>query len=433
MIRKILVVFLLCSTVIVTAQRTSSSPYSFFGVGDEFSTTTVEQSSMGGIGVAFSHYKYLNFTNPAAIAELRYTTFGLGMLNNDLTVKTSTVEQQSTSTSLSYVTLAFPIGSKAGFSVGIQPVSSVGYSLLNTLTDDDGEITEISLFSGNGGINRIYGSLGIQVFKGFSLGIEADFNFGNIENSILNRRDGVVLATKYDEVLTVRGNTIKLGAQYKVQLKNKTNFNAGATVKVGNDLNVSGRDYLYSTVFSTTEFDIPKDTLSTSAISGAYNLPVKTTLGIGFGKFDKWYAGLEYENQDAITTTNLLGATNSSAYKYGASNRFSIGGFYIPKINSISSYWSRVTYRAGLRFEDTGLLVDGTGNTTNFTAIKDFGMSFGLGLPLKQLSTLNMGFEFGKRGSIENNLIQENYFNFRLSLSLSAFGQLRWFQKRKID
>jgi hypothetical protein len=41
-----------------------------------------------------------------------------------------------------------------------------------------------------------------------------------------------------------------------------------------------------------------------------------------------------------------------------------------------------------------------------------------------------MGFEFGKRGATTNNLIEENYFNFRLSLSLT---DTNWFQKRKID
>ena len=84
MIRNILLVFILITSSAITAQRTSSSPYSFFGIGDEFNPVTVEQSAMGGIGVAFNHYKYLNFTNPAAYANLRYTTYSFGLLNNKL-------------------------------------------------------------------------------------------------------------------------------------------------------------------------------------------------------------------------------------------------------------------------------------------------------------------------------------------------------------
>lgn len=433
MIKNIIVIILLFTSVAFMAQRTSSSPYSFFGIGDEFSVNTVEQSSMGGIGVAFSHYKYLNFTNPAANGNLRYTTYAFGLFSNDLTIKTGDTKQNSNSTSLSYVALAFPIGKKAGFSFGMQPISSVGYSLTNTSLDTDGTATEITLFEGSGGVNRFYGSFGINVYKGLSLGLEADFSFGNVENSVVNQRANVALATKYRESSNLRGGSLKLGAQYEQKLNDKLIVNAGATVKLGNNLDLTGESLTYSLTFAGTGAEIVRDTLVENGnkiidIDGAFKLPIKSVLGFGVGELDKWYAGLEYENQNAISTTGLLSSTNG-AFRYGNANRISLGGFYLPNVNSISSYWERITYRAGLRMENTGLLVDGSGNNSNFTEIKDFGISFGLGIPLKRLSTLNMGFEFGKRGTIENNLVQENYFNLRLSLSLTD----TWFIKRKID
>lgn len=435
MIKKTLVAFLLITSASLTAQRTSSSPYSFFGIGEEFSAKTVEQNSMGGIGVAFSHYKYLNFTNPAAYSDLRYTTYSFGMLHSDLTIKDASSEQTGSSTRLSYFALAFPIGKKAGFSVGMQPVSSVGYSLSNTILDE-GAPSEITVFAGDGGVNRLYGSFGIKILKGFSLGLEADFNFGNVENSIGNERVNVSLATKYKEETTIRGGSVTIGAQYKKELKNKLTLTAGAIYKLGNDLNVTGTSHTYSLTFSGSGAEIVRDTLTNAngqkifSINGNYRFPTKTTLGIGLGKFDKWYAGLEYEAQDAIEVSNILNNIGE-VYQYGKSNRFSLGGFIIPKINSISSYWNRVTYRAGLRFEKTGLLVNGTPTGTNFTPIDDFGISFGLGLPLdNRYSSVNIGLEYGKKGTTSNNLIQENYFNFRLSLSLT---DINWFIKRKID
>lgn len=428
MIRNILLVFLLITSIAVTAQRTNSSPYSFFGAGEEFNPLTVEQSAMGGIGVAFSHYKYLNFTNPAAYADLKYTTYSFGMLNNKLTIDNGNSKQSSNSTSLSYFTLAFPLGSKAGVSVGIQPVSSVGYSLSDTKLVN-GEATEVTLYSGEGGVSRVYGSFGLKIFKGFSVGIEAGYSFGNVENSITNQIANVSLATKYKESTLVKGGSVTLGTQYKKELKNKLIVSGGATVKLGNELNVTGDDYLYSLTFASSGAEFARDTISQNTIDGKYKFPIKTTIGAGLGKYDKWYVGVEYEKQDAIEASGFLNTTNA-AYKYGESNRFSLGGYYLPKINSISSYWERVTYRAGIRFEKSGLSVNGSGLNTNFTPVDDFGMSFGLGLPMKQLSTLNLGFEFGKRGTTNNNLIQENYFNFRLGLSLT---DVNWFQKRKID
>lgn len=431
MIRNILIPFFsFISATTILAQRTNSSPYSYFGFGEEFKATTVEQSAMGGIGVAFSNYKFINFTNPAAYADLRFTTYSVGMLNNDLTIKSGTTEQSSTSTSLSYIAFAFPIGQKVGFSFGMQPVSSIGYSLSTSILDSNDRLTQISLFEGNGGVNRVYGSLGFKVTKDFSLGIEGDFNFGNVENSVAVLRADVALSTKYNEVTAVSGGSVKIGAQYHKEFKNKLMISTGATVKLSNSLNVTGNDYLYSLTFSGTGSEIPRDTISSNAISGSFNMPITTNFGIGFGKFDKWYAGVEYESQDALTTSGLLSGGTNSPYNYGKSSRISLGGFYLPKVNSISNYWEKVTYRAGVRFENTGLLVDGSGNNTSFSQIDDFGISFGLGLPLQRLSTINMGFEFGKRGLIQNNLIQENYFNLRVSLSLT---DMNWFVQRKID
>jgi|TARA_B110000881_G_scaffold218844_1_gene239242 hypothetical protein len=433
MIKKYLIVFLLISSSIVFGQRTTSSPYSFFGIGEEFSSRTIEQASMGGIGVAFNSSQYLNFTNPAAYSDLRFTTYSFGLLSKELTVKTNDASQTVNSTSLSYFALAFPIGKNAGFSLGMQPLSSVGYSLSNTTLDADGDPTEISIFSGNGGVNRIYGSFGMKVYKGLSLGIEADFSFGSTENILTNQIANVVLATRYNESSTIRGGNVKLGAQYSKRLKNKLILNFGSTLKFGSDLDVSGTERFYTLSLSATGAEIIRDEQDEVAIEGIYSLPVQTIFGFGIGKLDKWHAGFEYESQKAIKASGFLNRTGNT-FKYDASNRISFGGYYTPKATSISSYWDRVTYRAGMRYENTGLLIDGSGLGSNFSKVNDFGMSFGLGLPLgRKLSNINLGFEFGKKGTINNNLIQENYFNLRIGLSLNAVERQAWFQKRRID
>ena len=101
----------------------------------------------------------------------------------------------------------------------------------------------------------------------------------------------------------------------------------------------------------------------------------------------------------------------------------SLGGFYIPRYDSFNNYLKRVVYRAGLRFENTGLIV-------NDQAIKEFGISFGMGLPVGRIfSNANVGVEIGKRGTTNANLVQENFINFQVSLSLND----RWFEKRKFN
>ena len=429
MIKKI--IFFL--TVVITAQsfsqRSTSSPYSYFGVGEEFGTRTVEQISMGSIGAAYSSNRYLNFINPASLSELRYATYVFGVLNNDLTIKDATTSQSSNSTNLSYFSFAFPITKKMAVVFGMQPTSSVGYSLINTITNDDGDAIEITQFSGSGDVNRIYGGFGLKLFKGLSVGIETDFLFGNIQNNVLNLREGNSLASKNVEDSNVRGASVKIGAQYKTTITKDLNLHMGASFKLSNNLKSTGTENLYSLEIDASGFEAPSDTIFSGPLNANLERPRETILGLGLGKTNKWYAALNYKMQDAIIATGYFD-NSAQSFQYGDSNRLSAGGYFIPKINSITSYWQRVTYRAGVKLEKLGLLVNGTSDSNSFTSIDDFGISFGLGLPLgNRLSNLNVGFEYGKKGTTSNGLLEENYFNFRLSLSLNDV----WFKQRKID
>lgn len=429
MIKKGLIVLTLLVSVSVFSQRTVSSPYSFFGVGEEFKPRTVEQISMGGLGAAYNSLYQINLTNPAAAAYLRYSTYTFGLLNNDLTINDGTTKQSATTTNLSYFSIGFPIGSKAGAHVGLQPVSAVGYSLVNNVFDTDETLIERTLFAGNGGLNRIYGSFGILATKNLSVGLEAGFVFGRVENSIRTQRASVQLATKNVETANIKAGAIKLGVQYKKELKDKLILDIGATLKLSNTFNANGREYLYSLSVGVDDFELPRDTVYDVASKGKLRNPLEVIVGLGLGKDNKWYMGAEYEGQGAVEAEGFFDTVNN-AYAFGSSNRISFGGFYIPNINSINGYWKRIKYSAGLRFEDTGLLVNGSSTSNTFTSIKDFGMSFGLSLPLgRGLSNMNIGFEYGKRGTTNNNLIQENYFNVRVGLSLNDV----WFIKRRID
>ncbi|OSY87203.1 membrane protein [Tenacibaculum holothuriorum] len=429
MIKRFLAVAFVLISGTILAQRNSASPYSFFGIGDEFNPKTVEQSSMGGIGVAQKENQYLNFINPAANADLRIATYALAGKLSFVTLKETDATQSGNITSLRYIALGFPIGKKAGLSVGLQPLSSVGYSLLNQTRNGD-VIEEVNKFSGTGGTNRIYASFGSYLFEGFSVGFEAGFIFGNIENSILNQVRNVAFATKYNQDLNIRGGQFKFGTQYKTKLTDKMNLHTGAALTLSSDLSARGSERLFSLIFSGSGQEIPKDEAYNRGIDGSVTIPLRTVVGFGLGKENKWYVGFNSEFSGKASGERVF-EDLETAYRYDNAQRFSIGGYYIPKVNSISSYWDRVTYRAGVRFEDTGLLVKGDPNSTNFTAINDYGINVGVALPLpRQISTLNLGFEYGQRGTTNNNLIKENYFNVRLSLSLN---DIQWFRKSRID
>lgn len=430
MIKRIIFFITTLATLQSYSQRSTSSPYSFFGVGEEFGTRTVEQISMGSIGAAYSSSYQLNFINPASLSDLRFATYAFGLLNNDLRVKDPDTNQSSNSTSLSYFTIAVPVGNHIGMVMGMQPTSAVGYSLINSIEDTDGELIDLTQYTGDGALNRLYGGFGVRLFKGFSIGAEVDFLFGNVQNNVLNLRQNVVLATKNVEDTNIRGGTIAAGAQYRKVLKDDLHLDAGVTLKLSNNLRISGEENLYSLTISSFGIETPRDTIYSQSLNGRFNRPLETTLGVGIGRDNKWYLELDYSFRDAFRSTGYLDASSDN-FAYTNANAIRLGGFYIPKANSISSYWDRVTYRAGAHLTKTGLLANGILGGNTFTEINDFGMSFGLGLPVGKNfpSTLSMTFEYGKKGTTNNGLLQENYLNLRLGLSLNDL----WFRKRQID
>lgn len=429
MIKKLSFLVVLSWASISFGQTNNTSPYSYFGIGDSNKLSTVASSSMGGINSALNYTSELNFANPAALNALQFTTFSFAGRLKYLQVDDGANTQDASYTSLSSLAIGFPIGEKGGLMVGLQPNSNVGYVIDEELYDTEDEIIEINTFDGSGGTNRFFGSFGYLVAKGLSLGIEGEYLFGNLENSIDNIRRDVSLNTKHNQISTITGTSLKLGSQYTTKLKEELEIKLGASVKLENKLKAKSEEYLF-TYLSSSSGGFPNDTLvSNTNVEGEITRPLAFIAGTGIGKPNKWHVGVEFESQNALTFDENV-FQNNNKVQYSSLSRYSLGGYWLPKKNSITSYWQRVIYRAGIKYEETGLAVKVSENSQNFTPIDDFGISFGLGLPIgNQLSQVNLGLEYGKRGSATEGLIKENYFNLRLSLNLAD----KWFRKRKIN
>lgn len=62
--------------------------------------------------------------------------------------------------------------------------------------------------------------------------------------------------------------------------------------------------------------------------------------------------------------------------------------------------------------------------------ITDFGISFGVSLPMpRSLTTLDLSLEVGRRGTMADNLIRETYANLTVGIAIYE----RWFVKRKYN
>ena len=433
MTKKLLLVLIALIAFKTQAQEGTASPYSFYGIGSIKFKGTVENRSMGGLSI-YTDSIHVNLRNPASYAgknltsfkgENRPVIFSVGGSNTSLKLKTNDSEDKSQSTTFDYIALSIPMG-KFGFGFGLLPYTSVGYKLESYDGDD---IT--NRYRGEGGLNKAYLSLGYQLTQDLSIGIDANYNFGNIQNSsiaFLYDNDGNLAQyqSREENRSDLSGLNYNFGLSYKRMISPKLELISGLTFSPKSNLASNNeRSFSSITINATTgsEFAVNTidDTLTEQEKETDLTIPSKFTFGIGLGQPKKWFIGTEYTSQKTSEFSNEFLGSDGTLYEDGST--ISIGGFFIPNYKSLTGYWKRVVYRAGMRFENTGLNIENE-------SINEFGMSFGVGLPVGRIfSNTNLGFEIGKRGTTSNNLIQENFINFQLSLSLND----KWFEKRKYD
>lgn len=414
MLKKLLV-FLLCAICSVSlAQEITTSPYSFFGVGATNFRGTIENRSMGGISM-FSDSIHLNLQNPSGIAHLKLVNFSVAGTHNYVNQKSADQEGVASSTSINYIGLGFPISRKLGFGFGVLPLTSVGYTLEN-LSED-----AIIQNTGEGGMNKVYFNLGYNINKNFTIGIDANYNFGNIENNTLLFNENVQLATLETNQSNLSGFSFKLGATYQAKLNNNLQLFSSLIYTPETQLESENLRQIASVIVANGFVQATNDVRDIDVANTELTLPSEITFGFGLGQARKWFVGAEYSYQQTENFSNRSFTLDNVSFSNAS--RYKLGGFYIPRYSSLSNYFEKVTYRAGIRYEETGLII-------NNTQVNEFGISFGVGLPVGQLfSNFNLGFEVGKRGVTKNGLVQENFFNTTLSLSLND----KWFIKTLYD
>jgi hypothetical protein len=415
MIKKIIISACLFMTLVSFSQEGTSSPYSFYGIGDIKFSGTLENRSMGGISIA-QDSTHINLQNPAGFANLKWTVFTIGGGSNYTKLKSGAEAAKAQKTTLDYLALGIPLGKNFGGAFGLIPYSSVGYRIANE-NPDSAQISK--RFNGWGGLNRVFLGFGYKILPNLNLGVNGYYNFGKIQGNSLEYIYDYGIGSRELNVTNLSGLNVNIGMMYKAKITKELSvfsslyYTPESTLKTENTRSIA--TVSYNSAFDLIVIDASDDVTS----SGELKLPQKWTFGAGVGDSKKWLLGGEVSIQGASQLANNFSTIKTVSYE--KSEKYSIGGYFTPNSNPFSSYAKRITYRAGLRYEKTGLIV-------NSTSINDAALTFGMGLPItSSLSNLNLGLEYGKKGTSSNGLVQENYFNLNLSFTLND----KWFVKRK--
>ncbi|MBP9849314.1 MAG: hypothetical protein KBC58_07730 [Flavobacterium sp.] len=412
MIKKIILAGLFFFSLQTIAQEGTASPYSYYGIGEVKFKGTIENRSMGGLGV-LNDSIHINLQNPAALSSLKLTTFTAAGTFSPTVMQTSTEKQKAQRTSLDYLAIAFPAG-KAVFNVGLMPYTSVGYKIENT----NYQTNERTRNTGKGGLNNVFLGAGYQLTPKLSVGAQFSYNFGEITHTFIYLKGSNQYSTRELNTTQLNGVNLTSGLTYSTKLTNKLELVSSATFSPEMRLNATNTRNIARTTFNSQGTEVAYGSTDVEIPDTKIKAPSKITFGAGVGESKNWFVGVEstFKSQGNYDIVYPKASFESAS-------KVSIGGYYIPKYNSFTNYYQKVTYRGGFRHENTGLIV-------NSQSIKDTAFTLGLGLPLSgTFSNINIGFEMGKRGTKNAGLIQENYTNFSIGLSFND----RWFQKRKFD
>lgn len=422
MIKKIIAGFCLLLSTVVFSQENNASPYSYFGIGDIKFKGTAENRSMGGLGILPDSI-HVNLQNPATYASLIFTTYTIGASNSKTKFKTNSASDDANRTTVDYIAVAIPYN-KFGFAFGLMPYTAVGYRIENSTFDPSDNLTRFRRFNGNGGLNRVFGGVAYRITPKFNIGADFQYNFGQVETKSITgiKEASIQYPTREINNSDYNGMSVNIGAVYQGKL-GKYDWVTSATYTPESKLKSSTERQLATITITNSNNEIVHDQIDTTVSTSSVKMPSKATFGTGFGQNRNWFIGAEYTFQQSQELGSRFDDVTNA--KFETAHKFSLGGYFIPKYASFTSYLSRVTYRAGARYEKTGLVINGE-------AINDMGLSLGVGLPIGGRiggSNLNLGVEFGQRGTTKANLIKENYVNLFVSLSIND----RWFQKRKYE
>lgn len=369
---------------------------------------------MGGLGI-YSDSIRVNLQNPAGWSHFKLVNLSAGASYNYAALKSDKSSGIATNSAINYILLGFPISKKMGVSFGVMPNSSVGYALSST------ENQSIIFNSGEGGTSKVYVGAGYQITPELSVGAQAAYNFGEIENATIFSNDEVQYGTKEFNRSNLSGFSYNIGALYKKKVATNLELVTGATYGFQSELKSENYRRISSVLVVSEIQHSEIDGMDIDVADTYLTMPSQFSVGAGLGEPQKWFVGLEFfskQKSNYINRTITLAdvtAKNASGYR--------LGGYYLPDYRAFSSYHKKITYRAGLRYENTGLLLKGQD-------INEFGISFGVGLPVGRLfSSINIGVEVGKRGTTQAGLVQENFINTFIGFTLND----RWFVKTLYD
>jgi len=406
---------LLCSGILQA--QFSSSPYSIYGIGDRQYSFSAPATGMGYAAIGLFGNTSINPINPASYTARDSLSFifDLTVTNRYNYFKTQAGSDYDLQSNTNHLLMGFRISKWWGTTIGLTPFSSCGYAIESQQNEQG--IGDVSYyFKGDGGLNRFLFGNGFALHKNLSVGINAAFVYGYLDhfNSAILPSSEYYYSSLRNR-LVVNDFYFNYGINFHKKINDDRRYSIGLIFDNAQELKAKSSYLATKSIFLNTTI---VDTVVYSENTGKLiNMPMRYGLGVSF-EMKKWLFAADY----SFAQWSKM-EINSKSAKMTDETQLHFGARIIPDNNAYGHYFKRVAYRFGGYFENTNLLI-------NDYQLKQYGITFGMGLPLRKTKTMvNLSLDFGKRGTINNNLIEEYYGLLRINLNLHDI----WFVKSKFE
>jgi hypothetical protein len=414
-----ILITLLAIASLRTMAQNNNAPYSQMGLGDLEDGYYNRTTGMANTGIAYRSNRFLINNNPASFSGLtdQYFTMETSLRGQYIGYAGTQVEVASTeSADITFrkLVLGIKLNRHWGSSVGLLPYSTqnyefaVPYNLVGTTVQ-----VASHYYQGHGSVNRAYWANSYEFFHHLSIGVDASYIFGQ-----LNQNDIIQSSANGSTLVSTTNNTnlqnlyVTYGMQLYGRIGRNWNYSLGATYSAKAALLASSTKLVLNADSATLQ-NIQND-------EGYLYLP--QTMGFGIALTDKqkytFVADYRYQNWNGVAAQNNYPGQD---YSIASSERGSVG-FEISK--------KKVFYntRVELSYFQTGLYYENSYLQINGKQIKDYGVTAGFGVnALKSPLAYSVIFQYGVKGTTQNDLIRQNYADVTLVLNFGAI----WYTKGK--
>jgi hypothetical protein len=389
------------------------SSFSRYGFGDILRYGDGRTYAMSGTGIALIDNGFINGLNPAGLARISFTRFSTGFDYNNYLSKEETGSSFYSTGGFQGIAFAFPISKENGIvmSAEFTPYSTVSYGITSSFTDTTVQSIQNRTFYGSGGLSFIGIGLSASPLSDLHIGARLNYMYGRTRQYQTIAFDNTTLVpTTFDRTAYYSGFTCTLGTIYEgvatlLNVPALRTLTMGLTLTTASSLDANiRRTYQASSYFAGD---------STTAEDGTAGLPVSIGFGLSYVHQNRYrFLG------DVVTepwgSTKYLGSTPENIRN---SLRTSLGFEALPAKDA-DTFLKRLVYRAGFAYNSTYYQINGVG-------INEFLASGGLGIPVGPESQLNIGFQIGVRGSMDNHLQKDTIVRLSVAISASEI----WFLK----